>query len=66
MQQAMEQMQAVITLGADVAQGCFEFVGRKQLHNTISMPSSATCQPAASTFLRSGEPSISIGLVLLM
>ena len=39
---------------------------RRCVHSTISMPSSATSKPAASTLRRSAEPSIRIGLVLLM
>ncbi len=66
-QQLVERMQAVIAPRADVAQRGFQFVARvRQIHSTISMPSSATSKPAASTLRRSGEPSIRIGLVLLM
>src|SRR5262249_41115521 len=66
MQQAMERVQAMIALGPDVAQRCFELVGSHEPHSTISIPSSATAQPAASTRRRSGESSTRIGLVLLM
>ena len=65
-QQLVERMQPVIAPRADVAQRGFQLLRRHQLHSMISMPSSATSQPAASTRPRSGEPSIRIGLVLLM
>ncbi len=65
-QQRVKRMQPMITPRTDVAQAGFEFVGSHQIHNTISMPSSATSKPAAFTLRRSGEPSIRIGLVLLM
>src|SRR5437763_8565329 len=65
-QQPMKWMQAVIALRADVAQLGFQLVRRQQLHKMISSPSVATSHPAASTWLRSREPSIRIGLVLLM
>ncbi len=66
-QQAVERMQAVIAPRADVAQRALRArPASEQVHSTISMPSSATSQPAASTLRRSGEPSIRIGLVLLM
>ena len=48
------------------AQLCFQLVRGHQLHSRISSPSAATSEPAASTCRRSGEPSIRIGLVLLM
>ena len=66
MQQGMEWMEAVIALRSDVAQRTLELLRRKQLHSTISIPSSATCQPALSTLRRSAEPPIKIGLVLLI
>src|SRR5690242_2242455 len=65
-QQSVERMQAVITLRADVAQLGFQLFRRHQFHRTISSPSAATSHPAAVTRSRSGEPSIRIGLVLLM
>ena len=48
-QQAVERMQAMIALRADVAQLGLEFVRRHQLHRRISSPSAATSHPAAST-----------------
>ena len=67
MQQMMERMQAMIAPRADVAQSRFEFIGRQQcVIARSSIPSSATSKPAASTVRRCGEPSIRIGLVLLM
>src|SRR5271166_3299722 len=67
-QQRMEWMQAMVSPLPYVAQRQFEIIGRHQLalHSTISIPSSATSQPLPSTCRRSGEPSIRIGLVLLM
>src|SRR5581483_5033944 len=65
-QELMERMQPVITPGADVAQPRFKLLGGEQIHSTISIPSSATSKPAASTSRRSAEPSIRIGLVLFM
>src|SRR5580704_2149764 len=65
-QQFVERMQPVITPRTDVAQRGFKLLRRHQLHNTTSRPSSAISQPAATTRPRSGEPSIRIGLVLLM
>ena len=59
-------MQPVIARGADLAQLRLEFVGCERVHNAISIPSSATSQPAAVTCARSGDPSIRIGLVLLI
>src|SRR5262249_45482092 len=66
MQQVMKRMQTVITPGADVTQRSLELLRRQQLHSAISIPSSATVQPAASTLRLSVEPSIKIGFVLLM
>ena len=65
-QKCVKRVQAMIAAGADIAQCGFQFLRRQQLHSTISIPSSATCQPAASTAERSGEPAMWIGLVLLM
>src|SRR4029078_263224 len=65
-QQCMERMQAMVAFGADIAQRGFKFVRWKQLHRTISIPSSAACHPASSAVRRSTEPSIRIGLVLLI
>ena len=66
-QQLVERMQAVIAPRADVAQRGFQLLAASvSVHSTISIPSSATSQPAASTCARSGEPSTRIGLVLLM
>src|SRR5215475_15802571 len=65
-QQRVKRMQAMVALCTDIAQRGFRFVRRKQLHSTVSIPSSATCQPASSTFRRSTEPSIRTGLVLLI
>src|SRR5580704_13323016 len=65
-QELVERMQPVITPRADVAQRRFQLLRCHQLHSTISRPSSAISQPAATTRSRSGEPSIRIGLVLLM
>src|SRR5262249_52270052 len=66
MQQFVERVQAVVTALADITQARFEFLRGQDVHSTISMPSSATSYPAASTFRRCGEPSRRIGLVLLI
>src|SRR5580700_2184051 len=65
-QELVERMQPVIPPRADVAERGFKLLRRHQLHNATSMPSSAISQPAATTRPCSGEPSIRIGLVLLM
>src|SRR5262249_9595338 len=65
-QQHMERVQAVIAPRADVAQLRLEGGGGRRPHRTPSIPSSATSHPLRSTCTRSGEPSIRIGLVLLM
>ncbi len=65
-QELVKRVQAVIAPRADVAQARLQFVGAQKFHSTISIPSSATSKPAASTFRRAAEPSIRIGLVLLM
>src|SRR5262245_3255579 len=65
-QQRVKRMQSMVALCTDVAQRGFQFVRREQFHSTISIPSSATCQPASSTLRRSAEPSIRTGLVLLI
>ena len=49
-------MLVVIALGADGAQRCFQLVGRQHpAHSSISMPSQAISQPAASASTRCGE-----------
>src|SRR5689334_5453455 len=70
----MERMVAVVALGPDGAQRGFQLVRRHRLvgprlctaHNTISIPSQATSQPARSTISRSGESSSRMGLLLLI
>src|SRR6266446_872461 len=67
MEQMMERVQAVVAPRPDVTQLGFQLVRSEQCrHNSILIPSSATSKPAASTARRCGEPSIRIGLVLLM
>src|SRR5580700_8913521 len=65
-QEAVERMQVMVARRADLAQPGLEVRRREQRHSTISRPSAATSKPAASTRRRSGDPSIRIGLVLLM
>ena len=62
----VERVQAMIARRANLAQPGFELIRRQKLQMTISIPSAAISNPAASTSRRSGEPSIRIGLVLLM
>src|SRR5262249_23051286 len=64
-QQRMKRVQAMIAPFANLAQRGLKLVWRLQPHSTISIPSSATCQPALSTLRRSAEPSTRIGFVLL-
>src|SRR5271169_2330664 len=65
-QEPVERMQPMIASCADVAQASFQLFRVECIQSTISIPSSATSNPAASTMRRSAEPSIRIGLVLLM
>src|SRR5262249_30588968 len=65
-QKAMKRMQPVIARSADLAQLGLELAGGEHFQSAISIPSSATSQPAAVTRARSGEPSIRIGFVLLI
>ena len=70
----MEGVAVVVALGADLPQHGFQLrrgqaaFGRvmEVAHNSISMPSRATSQPAARTAACSAEFSSSTGLVLLM
>ena len=73
----VEAVTVVIALGADPAQGRLEgsrveeFTvemrrGLGRTHRANSIPSWATCHPAASTRTRSADPSTRTGLVLLM
>src|SRR6266849_1851208 len=67
MEQMMERMQAVVAPRPDVTQLGFQlFRGQQCRHNSILIPSSATSKTAASTARRWDEPSIRIGLVLLI
>src|SRR5271169_694508 len=65
-QEPVERMQPMIAPRADVAQASFQLFWAERIQSTISIPSSATSNPAAATLRRSAEPSIRIGLVLLM
>ena len=63
----LERVQVVVARRADLADGGDEVVrSHHRRHGTISIPSSATRHPAASTACRSGEPETRIGLVLLI
>jgi len=62
----VKRVQAMIARRADLAQPSFELICRQKLQMTISIPSAAISNPAASTSRRSGESLIKIGLVLLM
>src|SRR6516165_9615319 len=51
----VKRVQAMIARRADLAQPSFELIRRQKLQMTISIPSAAISNPAASTSRRSGE-----------
>src|SRR5215470_17532489 len=66
-QQVVKGVLVVVALGSDLADLSLELDRRHRLaHISISMPSQAISQPAASTSSRSGLPSRRAGLELLM
>src|SRR5690606_16028077 len=67
MEEAVERVLVVVTLGADRADLLLELFWRQRSrHKMTSMPSRAISHPAASTQARSGEPCRNTGFELLM